>query len=384
MHSIIRRTGTTGVAQGTHARIDLAAISANTAVVASAAGGTPVMAVVKSNAYGHGLVPAARAALAGGASRLGVAQLDEALALRRAGVTAPILAWLPWRGTDYDAAVLADVELGVDAPWRLPLIAEAAKRNGRPARVHLEVDTGLSRGGATRDDWPQLVEAARRAQATGHVTMTGVFSHFASSDVPRHPSIAAQLGAFEEAIRYAAAAGVEPELRHIANSAALLTLPESRYDLVRAGLALYGLSPVETPIDFGLRPAMSLRSSVAVVKRIPAGTGVMYGLTYRVPADSTVVVVPVGYADGLPRAAGAAGVELLVGGRRHRIAGVVGMEQTVLDVGQDLPRPGEEVVLWGPGDDGELTVAELARRLRMLPAEILTRVPATIPRVYES
>jgi alanine racemase len=383
MHSIIGRTEMKDVAQGTHARIDLAAISANTSVLVSAAAGTPVMAVVKSNAYGHGLVPAARAALDGGASRLGMAQVEDALTLREAGVDVPILAWLPWRQADYDAAVLADVELGVEAPWRLALMAEAAERNGRPVRVHLEVDTGLSRGGATREDWPQLVEAARRAQAAGHVTVTGVFSHFACADDPGHPSIAAQISAFDDAVRYAAASGVEPELRHLASSAALLTVPESHYDLVRAGLALYGLSPLESGGDFGLRPAMSLRSTVAVAKRIPAGTGVMYGLTYKVPTDSTIVVVPVGYADGLPRAAGEAGVELLVAGRRHRIAGVVGMEQTVLDVGQDLPSPGEEVVLFGPGDEGELTLAELARQLGLLPAEILARIPAALPRVYQ-
>jgi alanine racemase len=383
MHSIIGRTEMKDVAQGTHARIDLAAISANTSVLVSAAAGTPVMAVVKSNAYGHGLVPAARAALDGGASRLGMAQVEDALTLREAGVDVPILAWLPWRQADYDAAVLADVELGVEAPWRLALMAEAAERNGRPVRVHLEVDTGLSRGGATREDWPQLVEAARRAQAAGHVTVTGVFSHFACADDPGHPSIAAQISAFDDAVRYAAASGVEPELRHLASSAALLTVPESHYDLVRAGLALYGLSPLESGGDFGLRPAMSLRSTVAVAKRIPAGTGVMYGLTYKVPTDSTIVVVPVGYADGLPRAAGTAGVELLVAGRRHRIAGVVGMEQTVLDVGQDLPSPGEEVVLFGPGDEGELTLAELARQLGLLPAEILARIPAALPRVYQ-
>jgi alanine racemase len=384
MDSLIQRPGATGIAQGTHARIDLAAISANTSMLASVAQGTPVMAVVKSNAYGHGLVPAARAALTGGASRLGVARIDDGLELRRAGITAPILAWLPLHQADYSVAILADVELGVEAPWRLSAIAEAAERNGRPARVHLEVDTGMARGGATRDDWPLLVESARRVLAAGHITVTGVFSHFACSDVPGHPSIAEQLTAFDEAVAYAAAAGVQPELRHISNSAALLTLPEARYDLVRTGLALYGLSPVEGHEDFGLRPAMTLRSTVAMVKRIPAGAGVMYGLTYRAPADTTVAVVSVGYADGLPRAAGAARAEVVIAGRRHPIVGVVGMEQTVLDVGQDLPSPGEEVVLFGPGDDGELTVSELARRLDILPAEIIARVPASIPRIYES
>ncbi|XRQ09172.1 alanine racemase [Actinomadura welshii] len=381
MFSIIRRTATAGVTLGTHVRVDLAAISANTAAMVSAAGGTPVLAVVKANGYGHGLVEAAGAALLGGASRLGVAQLDEALALREAGVTAPILAWLPARPADYDAAVLAGVEFGVEAPWRLNLVSEAAARNGIPARIHLEVDTGLSRGGATPDEWPLLVRAARRAQAAGHIEVTGIFSHFACAEILGHPSVAVQLTAFDDALRYAADVGIEPELRHIANSAATLTRPESHYDLVRAGHALYGISPVPHP---GLRPAMSLRSTVAVVKRIRAGSGVMYGLTYRVPVDSTVALVPVGYADGLPRNAGAAGVGLRVAGRTHRVAGVLGMEQTMLDAGQDAPEPGDEVVVFGPGADGEPTVVELARRVGMVPAEIVCGIRATIPRVYDT
>ncbi|WP_344899228.1 alanine racemase [Actinomadura meridiana] len=398
MHSITRHGGAADVAHGAYARIDLGAIAANAAALVAAAKGTPVMAVVKSNAYGHGLVPAARAALDGGAAQLGVARIEEALTLRRAGLDAPILAWLPWNRTGYDAAVLADVELGVDAPWRLDVIAEAA-RHRRPARVHLEIDTGLSRGGATEDDWPQLVQAARRAQAAGRIEVTGIFSQFACAEVLGHPSIAAQLTAFDDAVRYAAAAGVEPRVRHMANSAALLTLPESRYDMVRAGLALYGLNPIPDPapgLALGsgpspgrgpgpivLRPAMGLHSTVAMVKRIPAGSAVMYGLTYRVGVDSTIAIVPVGYADGLPRAAGAAGIELTIAGRRHPIAGVVGMEQSVLDVGQSMPSPGDQVTLFGPGGDGELTVVELARRLDLLPAEILSRIPASVPRIYQ-
>ncbi|WP_316043337.1 alanine racemase [Actinomadura sp. CNU-125] len=214
--------------------------------------------------------------------------------------------------------------------------------------------------------------------------MTGTFSHFACSDIPGHPATDVQLDVFGDAVRYAADAGVDPGVRHLANSAALLTRPDSHFDMVRAGLALYGLSPLDGGGDFGLRPALALHSSVAAVKRIPAGTGVMYGLTYRVPDDSTLAVVPVGYADGLPRAAGGAGVELAVAGRPHPVAGVIGMDQTVLDVGQDMPCPGDDVVLFGPGDHGELTVVELARRIGVLPAEILSRIPASVPRVYES
>jgi alanine racemase len=383
MDSLIRHRDAARIAQGTHARIDLAAISANTATMVANAGGTPVMAVVKSNAYGHGLVPAARAALAGGASRLGTAVIDEALTLRRAGITEPILAWLPIHQADYDDAIMADVELGVETPWRLAAIAEAARRTGRRARVHLEIDTGMSRGGATSDDWAMLVEAARDTLAAGHITVTGIFSHFACSDTPGHPSIALQLKAFAEAVAYAESSGVQPELRHVSNTAAVLTLPEARYDLVRSGLALYGLNEVESLGDAGLRPAMTLRSRVGVVKRIPAGTGVMYGLTYRAPTDTNVAVIPIGYADGLIRNSSAAGVELVVGGRRHPIVGVVGMEQTVLDVGQDLPSPNDEVVVFGPGDHGELTVSEFAHLLGTVPAEIVARIPASLPRIYE-
>jgi alanine racemase len=383
MDSLIRHPDAARIAQGTHARIDLAAISANTATMVSNAGGTPVMAVVKSNAYGHGLVPSARAALAGGASRLGVAVIEEALTLRRAGIAEPILAWLPIHQADYDDAIMADVELGVETPWRLDAIAEAARRTGRRARVHLEIDTGMSRGGATNDDWAMLVESARDTLASGHLAVTGIFSHFACSDTPGHPSIALQLKAFAEAVAYAEASGVQPELRHVSNTAAVLTLPEARYDLVRSGLALYGLNEVEALGDAGLRPAMTLRSRVGVVKRIPAGTGVMYGLTYRAPTDTNVAVIPIGYADGLIRNSSAAGVELVVGGRRHPIVGVVGMEQTVLDVGQDLPSPNDEVVVFGPGDHGELTVSEFAHLLGTVPAEIVARVPASLPRIYE-
>lgn len=384
MHSTIQPPVTTESAPETHARIDLSAITENASALVSAAGGTPVMAVVKANGYGHGLVPAARAALAGGAHRLGVNQVDEALELRRANVTAPVLAWLPWRQGDFEAAVPADVEIGVDTPWRLDLAAAAGARHGQPARIHLEVDTGMSRGGATRDDWPQLVEAARRAQAAGHVTVTGIFSHFACADAPGDPSIAGQLGQFDDAVRYAAGSGVEPEMRHIANSAALFSLPESRYDLVRTGMALYGLDPFDGTVGPTVRPAMSLRSAVVVVKRIRAGAGVMYGLTYRAEKDTTVAVVPVGYVDGLTRAAGTAGVEPLVGGRPRPIAGVVGMEETVIDVGDDMPSIGDEVILFGPGDDGEPTVVDLARRTGTVPAEIVSRVPASLPRIYRS
>jgi alanine racemase len=184
-------------------------------------------------------------------------------------------------------------------------------------------------------------------------------------------------------VAYAESSGVQPELRHVSNTAAVLTLPEARYDLVRSGLALYGLNEVESLGDAGLRPAMTLRSRVGVVKRIPAGTGVMYGLTYRAPTDTNVAVIPIGYADGLIRNSSAAGVELVVGGRRHPIVGVVGMEQTVLDVGQDLPSPNDEVVVFGPGDHGELTVSEFAHLLGTVPAEIVARIPASLPRIYE-
>jgi alanine racemase len=361
--------------------VDLDAIAANAAVLRERVG-RPLMAVVKADGYGHGLVPAARAVLAGGADALGVAVLDEALALRAAGVTAPVLAWLHTPGTDYAAALAADVEVSVNALWGLAEVVAAARGTGRTARVHLCADTGLSREGATPADWPALVDAAARAQADGEVLVAGLWSHMAYADAPTHPTIGAQVRVFEEAVAIARAAGLRDARRHLANSAATIALPDTWYDLVRPGVALYGLDPLGgDPAAYGLRPAMTVRAPVALVKRVPAGAGVSYGHTYSTAAETTLALVPVGYADGVPRAAGNR-APVLAAGAQRRIAGRVCMDQFVLDVGDDGISVGDEVVLWGPGDRGEPTAQDWADAVDTIHYELVTRIGGRFARRY--
>ena len=367
------------------ARVDLDAVRDNVAALRERAAGAQVMAVVKADGYGHGMVPCARAALRGGATWLGVAFLEEALALRAAGVDAPLLAWLFSPGEDLAPAVGAGVDLGVYSVGELERAQEAARQTGRTARLHLKADTGLSRGGAAADQWPDLCEAAAKAQAEGSVVVTGVWSHFACSEAgPEHPVNQQQGAAFAAALGVAAAKGLEPEVRHLANSAALLTAPATHYDLVRAGAAVYGLSPAPAfgqPADFGLRPAMTLRAEVALTKRVPEGAGVSYGHRYVTARETTLALVPLGYGDGVPRAAGGA-ASVLVGGHRRQIAGTVAMDQLVVDVGDDDVVPGDEVVLFGPEGDGAPTAQEWAEAVGTIDYEIVTRVGARVPREY--
>jgi alanine racemase len=366
------------------ARVDLAAISHNVELLRDHAGGTGLMAIVKADGYGHGIVPAARAAVAGGASWLGVATLDEAVTLRRAGLSTPALCWLYTPGERFDDAIAAGVDLSVTSAGQVAEITEAAARVGRRARLHLKADTGLSRSGATPADWPSVVDAALRAQADGLASVVGLWSHFACADEPGHPSIAAQLRVFDELIEAAEKAGVRPEVRHIANSAAALTLPEARYDLIRPGIAVYGLDPIPS-LGFahrlGLRPAMTLAARLAVVKRVGAGEGVSYGHRYVTPAETTLGLVPIGYADGIPRH-GTNLLEVWAAGKKRRIAGTVCMDQFVIDVGDDEIRAGDEVILFGPGDKGEPTAQDWAEMLGTISYEIVTRIGARIPRTY--
>ena len=384
------------------------------------------MAVVKADGYGHGLVPAARAVLAGGADYLGVAVLPEAMALREAGVTAPVLAWLhgpgtdfapaltadveesvnaelglaealalravgitapllAWLhgpGTDFAPALAADIELSVNAEWGLAEVVAAARATGRPAKVHLFADTGLSREGATPADWPGLVAAAARAQADGDVAVVGLWSHMAYADAPTHPTIAAQVRVFDEAVAIARGGGLTDARLHLANSAATVALPSTWYDFVRPGVALYGLDPLGgDPSAYGLRPAMTVQAPVALTKRVPAGTGVSYGHAYVTERETTLALVPVGYADGVPRAAGNT-APVLVGGAQRPIAGRVCMDQFVLDVGDATVRPGDPVVLWGPGDRGEPTAQQWADALDTIHYELVTRVGGRFTRRY--
>ena len=370
----------------TEARVELSAIRDNVAALCDlASGGAGVMAVVKADGYGHGLVPSARAAVEGGAAWLGVAFLEEALALRAAGIRTPLLAWLTAPGEDRAAAVAADVDLGVYDLSQLQETVAAARAAGRTARVQLKADTGLSRGGATVADWPDLCTAAAKAEASGEVRVTGLWSHFAFADGGAdHPVNASQAAVFAQALEVADRAGLHPEVRHLANSAATLTAPATHYDLVRPGIAVYGLTPVPqlgSAAEFGLRPAMTLASTVALTKRVPAGSGVSYLHRYVTEHETTLALVPLGYADGVPRSAtNLAQVQL--GGARRTIAGTVCMDQFVLDVGDDDVNAGDEVLLFGPGDSGEPTAQDWAEQLGTISYEIVTRIGARVPRVH--
>ncbi|MEV4638232.1 alanine racemase [Actinoplanes sp. NPDC049548] len=363
-------------------RIDLDAIRDNVATLR--AGTTAeVMAVVKADGYGHGMLPAARAALAGGATWLGVATLDEALALRRAGLTAPVLAWLQTPGLPLHEGVEADVDLNAGSLGQLGELIGAARRVRRAARVHLKLDTGLARGGATPADWPALLEAAAKAQADGELEVVGVWSHFIYADAPGHETIDHQLAVFAEGLATAERYGIEPRYRHIANSAATLTRPDAHYDLVRPGVAVYGLSPLPGPPPPGLRPAMTARARVALTKRVPAGQGVSYGHAYFTTRETTLALVPLGYGDGVPRHASNVG-PVLLGGAVRRIAGRVCMDQFVLDCGDDPVGAGDVATLFGPGDDGEPTATDWAEAIGTINYEIVTRFGGSrVPRVYD-
>jgi alanine racemase len=359
--------------------VDLGAITANVAALCELVRGSQVLAAVKADGYGHGMVPAARAALAGGAAWLGVADLGEAVALRREDITAPVLCMGAFG--DPAEAVRHDIDLAVGSPGYVAKVEAAAVRAGVQARLHLEADTGMSRGGATPADWPGAVAAALAAQARGSVRVVGLWSHFACADIPGHPSIAAQLTAFADAIAVAEKAGVTPEVRHIANTAAALTVPESRYDLVRFGGAIYGLSTLPGGAPSWLRPVMTLRARLAMVKRVPAGTGVSYGHRYVTARETTLGLVPLGYADGVPR--GAAGLPLVSArGRRWPVAGTVCMDQFVVDFGDEPVAVGDEVVLFGPGDEGEPTAQEWGEALGTISYDIATGIGARVPRAY--
>jgi alanine racemase len=361
------------------ALVDLDAIRGNVAALCERVRGSQVMAVVKADGYGHGMIPAARAALAGGAAWLGTADLTEALALRRAGITAPVLCLMAM-GEPADA-IGAGIDVTAGSAAHVARVADAAARAGVPARLHLKADTGLSRGGATAADWPAVVDAALAAQARGVLRVVGLWSHFACADIPGHPSVAVQLAAFADAVAAAEKAGVTPEVRHIANTAAALTVPESRLDLVRFGGAVYGLSTLPGGAPGWLRPAMTLTARLALVKRVPAGVGVSYGHRYVTSRETTLGLVPLGYADGVPRAA--AGVPLVwARGRRWPVAGTVCMDQFVVDFGDEPVAAGEKVVLFGPGDAGEPTAQGWGETLGTISYDIATGIGARVPRTY--
>ena len=364
--------------------VDLDAIRTSVATLCRKAGPAAVMAVVKADGYGHGAEPSARAALEAGATWLGTVLVEEALALRSAGITAPLLVLLEPPPGAADLAVPADIDLGIGTVAGLAAAADAGRATGRPARVHLKVDTGLTRGGAYGDEWPRLVAAAAQAEAHGGVRVVGVWSHFAHADAPGHATTALQVERFRDAVAVAEQAGLRPDVRHLANSAATLTLPEAHFDLVRPGVAVYGVSPVPavaSSAELELLPAMTLRARVALTKRVPANTGVSYGHRYVTDAETTLALVPLGYADGVPRAATNT-ADVWLAGERRRISGTVCMDQFLVDVGDDAVSAGDEVVLFGPGTSGEPTAEDWAQALGTISYEIVTRVGARVPRTY--
>ena len=361
--------------------IDLAALRANLDyVLGPACGGPEVarMAVVKADAYGHGAVQVARAARSAGVTWLGVALPSEAVQLRDAGDSGRILAWLYSPGDrDLVRCIDEDVDLGVGSLGMLRDVATAAAESGRVARVHLKIDTGLGRGGCSPDVWPDLLAAA--AAASG-IEVAGIWSHLASADVPEAPETSEQVTAFERALAEAARVGVHPEVRHLASSGAALSRPETRYDLVRIGIAMYGVAPGPA-IDMGpLRPVMTLRAEVATTKRVPAGHGVSYNLTWRAPHETTLALVPLGYGDGLPRTA--RGARVLIRGEQRPIVGRIAMDQVVVDVGDAPVIAGDEVTVWGPGRVGEPTAQDWAEWDDTIGYEIVTRLGSRVPRRY--
>jgi alanine racemase len=370
--------------------VDLDAIAHNVATlrgrVREQSPDTLMMTVVKADGYGHGLVESGRAARAGGADWLGVAVLEEALALREAGDTAPMLAWLAVPGEDYADAVEAGVDLTAYSIDQVEAVAAAARSVGRRARLQLKIDTGLSRGGATEAAWPALVEAAADAEQTGAVQVTGIWSHFACSDEPDHPSNELQEKAFVQALKVVDAVGIEPEVRHLSNSAGALLRPWSAYDMVRCGIASYGLSPapdVVTSPELGLVPAMTARARLVMVKRLTAGASVSYGHTWTTVRDTTVGLVPVGYGDGVPRHA-SSNAHVLASGEQRPVVGRVCMDQLVVDLDDAAAVAGDPVVLFGTGDDGAPTAQDWAEACGTISYEIVTRIGGRFTRRHVS
>ena len=394
------------------AAVDLAAIRHNLGVLRAAAPGTLQLATVKANAYGHGLLPVARAALDGGADWLGVAQLAEAFTLRRgldeAGVTraeAPILAWISTSSSDFAAAIEADIDLSVSWTWVLADICAAAREVGRPARVHVKIDTGMSRAGSTLADLPALASALRMAADDGLVDVVGAWSHMSRADDPSeagNASTASHVRIFEEGLAILADAGITPRIRHLSATSGILWHPEAHYDMVRAGIGLYGLSPdpaVATSEQLGLIPALELRAPLTSVKVIEEGTPASYGGTWVAPTRRWIGLVPLGYGDGILRAVSNKArvvVHTASGPFNAPLIGRVCMDQFMVDLGpaegspgtptarsgQAPAAPGDIATLFGSGIGGEALADDWAQAAGTINYEIVTHLGAHIPRIY--
>jgi len=363
----------------TTAIVDLAAIRHNASALR--AGPAALMAVVKADAYGHGAVPVARAAVEAGASHLGVALVEEGVELREGGLTVPILTLTEFPPGSEREALRAELTPTLySRAGTQRLLAASADRRG-PARAHVKVDTGMHRVGVAWEDAPAFIESVAR----DGIAVAGVWTHLASAEDPGDPFTDVQLERFRLVLDRLRAKGIDPGLVHAANSAGRLSRPGSWFDLVRVGLALYGVSPGNAldpaARELALRPALSLRSSVAFAKRLAAGESVSYGQTHRLERAATVATVPVGYADGYPRALSNR-AHVLIGGRRRRVIGSVTMDQLLADCGENPVDVGDEVILLGRQGEEEITAAELAERTGTIAHEIVCRIGVRVPREY--
>jgi alanine racemase len=363
--------------------VDLDAIAHNVRALREHAGSAQVMAVVKADGYGHGAAPVARAALAAGAAELGVATVDEALALRANGITAPVLAWLHRPGTDFAPALRADVQIAVSSVRQLDELLDAVRRTGRSATVTVKVDTGMNRNGVRAAEYPSMLTGLRRAAAEDAIRVRGIMSHLACADEPEHPANDMQAGRFAETLRQARKAGVHYEVAHLSNSPATVTRPDLAFDLVRPGIAVYGLSPIPARGDMGLVPAMTVKCVVALVASVRAGEGVSYGHTWIAQRDTNVALLPIGYADGVFRALSGR-LDVLINGRRRRGVGRICMDQFVVDLGPGAVdvAEGDEAILFGPGTRGEPTAQNWADLLGSISYEVVTSPRGRIVRTY--
>jgi len=359
-------------------RISPSAISENVSKLIAQAGTDHSMVVVKADGYGHGMELAGRAALEGGANWLGTADIDEALTLRQSGITAPVLAWLIGPSSNVSGAIEHGIDLGVSSIGQLEHIAASASV-AQPAFIHVKVDSGMGRGGALPADWESLFSRVSALQAEGRIVARGIFTHMSLRDTD---SDHRQGDVFLEAIEALEGHGVMPELRHAASSTAAARSAELRFDMVRLGIASYGIAHTPEQEALNLRPAMRLRGQIIVVKRLPAGHGVGYDLTYMTKKDSTVALVPLGYADGVPRHASSIG-PVSLGGKRFTVSGRVSMDQITIDVGDYPAQVGEWVSVFGDPALGDPHVSVWAEAIGTNTYEIVTRIGSRVPRITE-
>jgi alanine racemase len=363
--------------------VDLGAIAHNVRLLREHAGPAQVMAVVKADGYGHGATQVARAALAAGAAELGVATVDEALALRADGITAPVLAWLHAPGIDFGPALLADVEIAVSSVRQLDELLDATRRTGRTATVSVKVDTGLNRNGVLAEQFPSMLTALRQAVAEGAIRLRALMSHMVYADQPGNSINDVQAQRFSEMLAHAREAGVWFEIAHLSNSSATMSRPDLAFDMVRPGIAVYGLSPVPERGDLGLLPAMTVKCAVALVKPVRAGEGVSYAHTWTAERDTTVALMPVGYADGVFRSLGGR-LDVQINGRRRPGVGRICMDQFLVDLGpgQVDVAEGDEAILFGPGTSGEPTAQDWADLIGTIHYEVVTSPRGRITRTY--